>query len=92
MQWRFRGHFPVTLDILFTSLLSFHGDTPSFLNAVSALFAIVSGVILYYHLHSLDTKRIHPAPFLDGGQFCLLLISGVLCHVFAFELTNVAEH
>ncbi|WP_248909266.1 hypothetical protein [Halocatena marina] len=82
----------ITLGILFTSWLSFHWDIASFLNAVSAILAIVCGVIFSYRLHSLDTKRMQPAPFLVGGQFYLLPIGGVLYHVFALGLTNVAGH
>ncbi|MFC6960947.1 hypothetical protein ACFQL7_17990 [Halocatena marina] len=89
----FQGTLSVTLGILFASWsLSFHWSASSFLNAVSAILAIVCGVIFSYRLHSLDTKRMQPAPFLVGGQFYLLPIGGVLYHVFALGLTNVAGH
>ncbi|MFD1634783.1 sodium:calcium antiporter [Haloplanus ruber] len=79
----FQGTLPVTLGILFTSWnLSLAWGTTGFLNAFSAILAIVSGGILYLRARNVDEGNMSPYPFLIGGVFYTLFIAVLLYHVF----------
>ncbi|MFB6134812.1 MAG: sodium:calcium antiporter [Halanaeroarchaeum sp.] len=79
----FQGTLPVTLGILFTSWnLTLDWGTEGFLNAFSAILAIVSGGILYLRARNAEEGNMNPRPFLIGGLFYLLFIGIVLYHVF----------
>ncbi|MFB6074378.1 MAG: sodium:calcium antiporter [Haloarculaceae archaeon] len=78
----FQGTIPVTLGILFTSWnLTLQWGTPGFLNALSVLLALVSGVVLYLRARTVAGGNMRPGPFLVGGAFYLLFIAFVLYHV-----------
>ena len=90
----FQGTLPVTLGILFTPWnLSLNWGTASFLNAFSAILAIVSAIILYLRIRSVEKEeKMQPAPFLIGGLFYVLFIAVVLYHVVVIGLANVPTH
>mgnify|MGYP000483554904 CR=1 FL=1 len=83
----FQGTLPVTLGILFTSWnLSLAWGTTGFLNAFSAILAIVSGGILYLRARNVDEGNMSPYPFLIGGVFYTLFIAVLLYHVFVIGI------
>ena len=89
----FQGTLPVTLGILFTSWdLTLQWGTTGFLNALSAVLALVSAAILYVRARRDTTDSMHPAPFLVGGLFYALFIGVVLYHVFVIGLSGVPSH
>jgi len=89
----FQGTLPVTLGILFTSWdLSFQWGTTGFLNAFSAMLAIVSGAILYLRARSAGDEPMHPVPFLVGGLFYLAFLAVVVYHVVVLGVTVVGGH
>ncbi|EMA39257.1 sodium:calcium antiporter [Halococcus hamelinensis] len=64
----FQSTIPVTLGLVFTSWdLSFQWGTTGFLNALSAVLALVSGGLVYLRVRSADGRELRPAPFLLGG-------------------------
>jgi len=84
----FQGTLPVTLGILFTSWnLSLTWGTTGFLNAFSALLAIVSGGILYLRARNVSEGNMSPYPFLVGGVFYVAFIAVLLYHVFVIGVT-----
>jgi cation:H+ antiporter len=89
----FQGTLPVTLGILFTTWdLTLQWGTTGFLNALSAVLALVSAAILYVRARRDTTDSMHPAPFLVGGLFYALFIGIVLYHVFVIGLSGVPAH
>ncbi len=89
----FQGTLPVTLGILFTSWnLSLEWGTAGFLNAFSAVLALVGGGILYLRARQVNEGRMAPYPFLAGGLFYLLFIAVVVYHVVAFDLSVAGGH
>ncbi len=89
----FQGTLPVTLGILFTPWdLSIRWGTTGFLNATSAVLAIVSGLVLYLRVRKLSGARMRPAPFLIGGGFYLLFIAITLYHVLVLGVATVPGH
>ncbi|MEF8801885.1 MAG: hypothetical protein V5A38_12465 [Halolamina sp.] len=86
----FQGTLPVTLGIVFTSWnLTLVWGTTGFLNAFSAILAIVSGGILYLRARSVGRGNMSPRPFLIGGVFYALFIGVLLYHVFVLNVTAV---
>lgn len=84
----FQGTLPVTLGILFTNWnLTLQWGTDGFLNALSAILAVVSGGILYVRARRVKEGNMHPRPFLVGGIFYLLFIVIVLYHVLVLGVT-----
>jgi cation:H+ antiporter len=90
----FQGTLPVTLGIVFTSWnLTLQWGTTGFLNALSAILAIVSGGILYLRARnagpaaaaadggSTTDGSMEPRPFLIGGIFYAAFIVVVVYHV-----------
>ncbi|MFB6111080.1 MAG: sodium:calcium antiporter [Halobacteriaceae archaeon] len=89
----FQGTLPVTLGILFTSWnLTLEWGTGGFLNALSAILAIISGIILYLRARSSGADNMRPLPFLIGGIFYALFITVVVYHVVFLDLSGVAGH
>ena len=89
----FQGTLPVTLGILFTSWdLTLQWGTTGFLNALSAVLALVSAAILYVRARRDTTDSMHPGPFLVGGLFYVLFIGVVLYHVFVIGISGVPSH
>lgn len=89
----FQGTLPVTLGIVFTSWnLNLVWGTTGFLNAFSAILAIISGGILYARARSTGTGNMSPRPFLVGGLFYALFIAVLLYHVFALQVTATGGH
>jgi cation:H+ antiporter len=89
----FQGTLPVTLGIVFTSWnLSLEWGTAGFLNAFSAVLAIVSGAILYLRARSAADEPMNPSPFLLGGVLYLLFIAVLVYHVVAYDLSVAAGH
>jgi len=84
----FQGTLPVTLGILFTSWdLSLTWGTTGFLNAFSAILAIISGGILYLRARNIKEGNMSPYPFLVGGAFYALFIVVLLYHVFVIGIS-----
>jgi cation:H+ antiporter len=89
----FQGTLPVTLGILFTSWnLTLEWGTGGFLNAFSAILAIISAAILYVRARSTGQGNMRPVPFLIGGIFYALFIAVVVWHVLVLDLTAVGGH
>ncbi|MFB6196687.1 MAG: sodium:calcium antiporter [Halobacteriaceae archaeon] len=89
----FQGTLPVTLGIVYTSWnLTLDWGTAGFLNAFSAILAIISGLILYYRARSTGEGNMNPRPFLIGGAFYLLFIVVLIYHVSAFDLAVTGGH
>ncbi|MFB6081889.1 MAG: sodium:calcium antiporter [Halanaeroarchaeum sp.] len=89
----FQGTLPVTLGVLFTSWnLTLDWGTTGFLNAFSAILAIVSGVILYLRSRSADESPMEPRPFLIGGAFYLVFLVVVVYHVLFLGVTVAGGH
>ncbi|MFB6301093.1 MAG: sodium:calcium antiporter [Halobacteriales archaeon] len=99
----FQGTLPVTLGIVFTSWnlqlpLSVSGllhptDPAGLLNGVSAIFAIVSGVILFTRARRVEGGDMNPRPFLLGGVFYAGFVGLLLYFVLTGQLTGaVAGH
>ena len=79
----FQSTIPVTLGILFTSWdLSFQWGTTGFLNAISAVFALVSAGLVYLRVRSADDRELRPAPFLLAGVFYVGFVALALYFVF----------
>lgn len=79
----FQSTFPVTLGILFTSWnLTLVWGTTGFLNALSAILALLSGAILYLRARSVGSADMRALPFFLGGVLYVLFIAVVLYHVF----------
>lgn len=89
----FQGTLPVTLGIVFTSWnLNLTWGTGGFLNALSAILAIVSGSILYLRARSTGQGNMTPRPFLIGGLFYALFIAVVLYHVLVIGVSASGGH
>lgn len=89
----FQGTLPVTLGIVFTSWnLNLVWGTTGFLNAFSAILAIVSGGILYLRARSIGKGNMSPRPFLVGGLFYALFIGVLLYHVIVLHVTATGGH
>ena len=79
----FQSTIPVTLGILFTSWdLSFQWGTTGFLNAISAVFALVSAGLVSLRVRSADGRELRPAPFLFAGVFYVGFVALALYFVF----------
>jgi len=84
----FQSTIPVTLGILFTSWnLTLTWGTTGFLNALSAILALVSGGILYFRARSAGSGNMRPLPFLIGGLLYALFIAVVLYYVFYLQVS-----
>ncbi|MFC6992200.1 sodium:calcium antiporter [Haladaptatus sp. GCM10025707] len=84
----FQGTLPVTLGIVFTSWnLSLEWGSAGFLNAFSAVLAILSGVLLYLRARTVNEGNMKPLPFLIGGAFYLLFIVVLVYHVLFLGLS-----
>lgn len=89
----FQGTLPVTLGILFTSWnLTLEWGTSGFLNALSAILAILSGLFLYSRARRVRGGNMHPGPFLVGGLFYALFIVVVLYHVLILGVSAGGGH
>ncbi|MFB6131123.1 MAG: sodium:calcium antiporter [Salinigranum sp.] len=89
----FQGTLPVTLGIVFTSWnLSLEWGTAGFLNALSAVLAVISGGVLYLRARSADDGRMNPRPFLVGGAFYVVFLAVLLYHVFVLGLHVSGGH
>ncbi|MFB6096568.1 MAG: sodium:calcium antiporter [Haloferacaceae archaeon] len=89
----FQSTLPVTLGIVFTSWnLTLVWGTAGFLNALSAILAIVSGGILYLRARSTGEGDMRPLPFLVGGVFYVLFIGIVLYHVLVIGISVSGGH
>jgi cation:H+ antiporter len=89
----FQDTLPVTLGIVFTSWnLSLSWGTTGFLNAFSAILAVVSGSILYLRARNVDEGNMSPRPFLIGGLFYALFIVVLLYHVFVLGVSATGGH
>jgi cation:H+ antiporter len=89
----FQGTLPVTLGILFTSWnLTLEWGTTGFLNAFSAILALVSGGFLYYRARTAGEGNMHPMPFLIGGIFYLVFILVTVYHVLFLGVTVSGGH
>lgn len=84
----FQSTIPVSIGILFTSWnLTLTWGTTGFLNALSAVLALVSGGVLYLRARSTGSGNMRPLPFLIGGLLYLVFIAVVLYHVFYLNIT-----
>ena len=89
----FQGTLPVTLGILFTSWnLTLEWGTTGFLNAFSAILALVSGGFLYLRARSAGEGNMEPMPFLIGGLFYLLFIVITVYHVLFLGVSVSGGH
>ncbi|MFB6153870.1 MAG: sodium:calcium antiporter [Halodesulfurarchaeum sp.] len=89
----FQGTLPVTLGILFTSWnLTLEWGTTGFLNAFSAILAIVSGLILYFRARSVGEGSMEPVPFLIGGVFYAVFIVVTVYHVLFLGVSVAGGH
>jgi len=89
----FQGTLPVTLGILFTSWnLTLEWGTTGFLNAFSAILALVSGGLLLYRARTAGEGTMRPLPFLIGGAFYLLFILVTVYHVFVLGISVSGGH
>ena len=89
----FQGTLPVTLGIVYTSWnLTLEWGTEGFLNAFSAILAIVSGGYLYFRARRIEEGNLEPRPFLIGGLFYALFIAVVLYHVFFLGVSASGGH
>jgi cation:H+ antiporter len=93
----FQGTLPVTLGILFTSWnLSLSWGTTGFLNGLSAVLAIVSGIILLARARSIDTGQneatMSPYPFLLVGTFYALFAGILVYHVLVLGVSAAGGH
>ncbi|WP_338727769.1 sodium:calcium antiporter [Haladaptatus sp. DJG-WS-42] len=89
----FQGTLPVTLGILFTSWnLTLEWGTAGFLNAFSAILAIVSAALLYTRARSVNEGNMKPLPFLIGGAFYVVFIIVLVYHVVVLDLSVVGGH
>tara|TARA_A100001037_G_scaffold286261_1_gene294471 strand:- start:488 stop:1564 length:1077 start_codon:yes stop_codon:yes gene_type:complete len=83
----FQSTLPVTLGIVFTSWnLSFDWGTVGFLNAISAVFAIMGASILYVRARYSPDDTLSNLPFLIGGILYLLFIILLVYHIGNFDL------
>ena len=88
----FQSTLPVTLGIVFTSWnLSFNWGTVGFLNALSAVLAILGASILYTRARYTSEDMLTHLPFLIGGALYLLFILILVYHVMNFDLV-VTSH
>jgi cation:H+ antiporter len=93
----FQGTLPVTLGILFTSWnLTLQWGTTGFLNAFSAILAIISGIFLYARARSVDTGQneaiMSPYPFLLVGAFYALFAGVLVYHVVVLGVSASGAH
>jgi cation:H+ antiporter len=89
----FQGTLPVTLGIVYTSWnLTLEWGTEGFLNAFSAILAIVSGGYLYLRARRIEDGNMRPLPFLLGGLFYALFIAIVLYHVLFLGVSASGGH
>jgi len=89
----FQGTLPVTLGILFTSWnLSLQWGTSGFLNAFSAILAIISGGILYMRARNVQQGNMSPRPFLIGGLFYFAFLAIVVYHVLILNVSAAGGH
>lgn len=89
----FQGTLPVTLGILFTSWnLTLQWGTTGFLNAFSAILALVSGGLLYMRARSAGNGQMEPIPFLVGGLFYLLFLGVTVYHVLFLGVSVAGGH
>lgn len=89
----FQGTLPVTLGILFTSWnLTLEWGTAGFLNAFSAILAIISGGYVYLRARNTDGGTMEPIPFLVGGIFYFVFIVILVYHVLFLGLSGVGGH
>lgn len=89
----FQGTLPVTLGILFTSWnLTLQWGTSGFLNAFSAILAIVSAGILYMRARNVQKGNMSPRPFLIGGLFYVAFLIIVVYHVLILNVTAAGGH
>jgi cation:H+ antiporter len=73
----FQSAFPVTIGILFTDwTLSLQPGAPTFLGALSALLAIISGAGLLYFVRRYDT--LHLNHLFSSGMLYVLFVGAVL--------------
>lgn len=83
----FQSTLPVTLGIVFTSWnLSFDWGTVGFLNALSAVLAILGASILYVRARYSSDDTLTHLPFLIGGILYLFFIFLLVYHVMNFDL------
>ncbi len=84
----FQGTLPVTLGIVFTSWnLTLEWGSEGFLNALSAVLAIISGGILYMRARQTNEGNMRPIPFLVGGLFYAAFIAVVIYHVLVLGVS-----
>ncbi len=89
----FQGTLPVTLGILFTSWnLTLDWGTTGFLNAFSAILALVSGAFLYLRARSAGKGNMKPMPFLIGGIFYLVFLVVTVYHVVVLGVSVAGGH
>lgn len=89
----FQGTIPVTLGILFTRWnLSLQWGTVDFLNGMSAVLAIVSGLILHFRVRAANDETLGSRPFLIGGAFYVLFLLVTLYHIFYLDLSSIGGH
>jgi cation:H+ antiporter len=89
----FQGTLPVTLGILFTSWnLTLQWGTTGFLNAFSAILALVSGGLLYMRARSAGNGQMEPIPFLVGGLFYILFLGVTVYHVLFLGVSVAGGH
>jgi cation:H+ antiporter len=88
----FQGTLPATLGILFTSWdLSFQWGTVGFLNGISAILAIVGGLLVYGRARLATKGEMPPLPFLIGGLFYLSFIAIAVYHVLYLDVSAAAH-
>jgi cation:H+ antiporter len=88
----FQSTLPVTLGIVFTSWdLSFNWGTVGFLNAFSAVLAILGASMLYIRVRYTSDDMLTYLPFLIGGVLYLLFILILVYHITNFDLA-IASH
>ncbi len=86
----FQSTIPVTLGILFTSWdLSLQWGTTGFLNALSAVLALVSAGLVYRRVRSADGRELRPAPFLLGGVLYVGFVAFALYAVLVLGASTV---
>ncbi len=78
----FQGTLPAALGILFTSWnLGIAWGTVGFLNALSAVLALLGAGLVLLRVRFTSSERMRPAPFLLSGLLYLVFIAVVIYHV-----------
>ena len=78
----FQGTLPATLGILFTTWdLGVTWGTIGFLNALSAVLALLGGGMVLLRTQFMSTNRMRPIPFLVAGLLYVVFIVVVIYHV-----------